>query len=158
MTFLTGYNGFSNVTNSKNKFYFKNSITDEDGFVQITILPSAYEIEALDKELQRIIIGEDHFTKANPPFKIKPIFSTIGSIIVVSSQGPIISLMFDDSIRDLLRFKARTLYEKYISSTNPVDLISFNNRFIETDIVKRMIFKGKRNGIIMKYDVGFARI
>ena len=37
ITFLTGYNGIFNITNSNNKFYFKKTITDEDGFIQITI-------------------------------------------------------------------------------------------------------------------------
>ena len=42
ITFVTGYNGFFNVTNSNNKFYFKESITDED-FIQIKIPKVAYE-------------------------------------------------------------------------------------------------------------------
>ena len=42
-TFLTGYNGIFNVTNSNNKFYFLKSITDEDGYTQITFPPGAYE-------------------------------------------------------------------------------------------------------------------
>ena len=42
VTFLTGYNGIFNVTNSNNKFYFMKAITDEDGFVQITIPSGAY--------------------------------------------------------------------------------------------------------------------
>ena len=40
-------------------------ITDEDGFVQIAISPGAHEIEVLDNELKKIIIGEGHFTEAN---------------------------------------------------------------------------------------------
>ena len=151
VTFLTGYNGIFNVTNLNIKFHFMKSYTDEDGFVQITIPPAAYEVEAPDKEIKRIIIGEDHFTKANYPFKIKPKFSTLGSIVEISPQGPIISFMFDGSIRDLLGFNARTLYEEYNLSTNPVDIISFNNIFFETDIAKRMIFKGKRSGKIMNF-------
>ena len=35
-------------------------ITDEDGFIQITISLGAYEIEALHKEIKMIVIGEDH--------------------------------------------------------------------------------------------------
>ena len=88
------------------------SITDGGGFVQIIMPPGAYEIEALDKEIKRIIIGEDHFTEANYPFKIKPDFSTLGSFIEISPKGPIVGLVFDDSIRDLLRFNAGTLYEE----------------------------------------------
>ena len=151
VTFLTGYNGVFSLTNSNNKFYFKKTVTDEDGFVQITIPPGAYEIQAIDKELKRIFIGEDHFTEANYPIKIKPNFSTLGSIIEISPQGPIIIFMFDDSIRDLLGFHARRLYEKCTPSNNPVDILSFDNTFIETDIAKGMIFKGKRSGIIMNF-------
>ena len=55
VNFLNVYNGFFNVSNSNNKFHFVKSITDEDGFVRITIPPGAYKIEALDKELQRLL-------------------------------------------------------------------------------------------------------
>ena len=41
VTFLTGYNGFFNVVNSKNKFYFPKSVTVEVGLVQISIQPGA---------------------------------------------------------------------------------------------------------------------
>ena len=58
VTFLTGYKGIFNIINSNNKFYFKKTISDDDGFVQITIPPGAYEIEALNNEIKRIIIDE----------------------------------------------------------------------------------------------------
>ena len=124
------------------------SITDEDGFIQITIPPGAYEIEAIDGELKRIIIDEEHYTEANYPFRIKPNYSTLRSIIEISPQGPIISFIFDDSIRDLLGFNARTLYEDYNPSPNPVDILSFDNIFLECDIAQGMIFKGRRSGLI----------
>ena len=59
--------------------------------------------------------------------------------------------MFDDSIRDLLGFNARTLDQDSNFSPNPVDKTSFDSIFIETDIAKGMIFRGKRSGIIMNY-------
>ena len=85
------------------------SITDEDGFIQINIPSGGYEREALNKEIRRIIIDEGHFTESNYPFTIQPNFSTIGSIIEISLQEPIISFMFDDSIRNLLGFNAEHL-------------------------------------------------
>ena len=57
--------------------------------------------------------------------------------------------MFNDSIRDVLGFNTRTLYEENNLSTTPIDILSFNKKFIEADIAKGMIFKGKRSGIIM---------
>ena len=162
ITFLTGYNGIFNVTNSNNKFYFKKTITDEGGFIQIIIPPGAYEIESLNKELKRIIIDEGYYTEADYPFTIKPNFSTLGSIIEISPQGPIVSFMFDDSIRDLLGFNARTLYEEYTPSNNPVDILSFDNVFLECNIARGMIFRGKRSGIIhnftMDVDPGYKYI
>ena len=56
VAFLTAYNGIFNVTNRNNKFYSMKSITDEDGFVKITISPGAYEIESLNNEIRRIVL------------------------------------------------------------------------------------------------------
>ena len=151
MTFVTGDNGIFDLTSKNNKFYFLKSITDEDGYIQITIPPGAYEIEALNNEIKSIIIDEEYYTEANYPFKIKPNFSTLGSIIEISSQGPAITFVPDDSIRDLLGFNKITIYEEYNLSPNPVDIISFSIIFIETDIAKGMIFREKRTGIIMNF-------
>ena len=69
--------------------------------------------------------------------------------------------MFDDSIRDLLGFSGRS-YEDYTPSNNPVDFLSCDEIFIETDIAKGMIFKGKRIGIIhnftMDVDLGYKYV
>ena len=148
VTFLSGYNGIFNVTNSNNRLYFKKTISDEDGFVQTTIPPGAYEIESMNDEIKRTILDEEHHTEANYLFKFKPNFSTLGSIIEISPQGPIIGFLFNDSIKDLLGFHAITLYEEYKLSTNPVDILSFDNVFLECDIAQRTIFKGRKSNII----------
>ena len=151
VTFLTAYNGKFNIKNSIRKFYFKKTVTDEDGFVQFTMPPGPYEIESLNDENKRIIIDEGHFTRANYPFTINPNFSTLGSIIEISPQGPMISFMFDDSIRDLLGFNARTPYEEYTLSNNPVVILSFDNFFLECEIARGMIFESKRTGIFQNF-------
>ena len=153
ITFLTGYNGIFNITN-KNKFYFTKSIIDQNHFDHIPIPEGAYEIESLNKELIRIIINEVYFTTTDYPFLIKPNFSTLGSIIEISNEESAISFIPDDSIRDLLGFNKTSIYEKYNLSPNPVDIISFDNIFIETDIAQGMIFKGGRTGIIHNLTMG----
>ena len=70
VTFLTGYNGIFNVTNSNNNFYFKKTLIEED-FIQIIIPPGAYEIESLNNEIKRIIIDKSHYTEDEYPFTIK---------------------------------------------------------------------------------------
>ena len=161
ITFLTGYNGIFNVTYLNNKFYFKKSFNDGN-FIQITIPPGAYEIESLNNEIKRIIIDESYYSDSNYPFVIKPNFSTLGSIIEISHQGPIISFVFDRSIRSLLGFDETTLYNEYNLSPNPVDILSFDNIFIECDIAQGMIYKRKRSGIIhnwtMTVDPGYKYV
>ena len=107
ITFLTGYN----VTDKKN-FFFKKSIADKDGYIQITIPSGAYGIKSLSIEIKRIIIEEEHYTESNYPFTIKPNFSTVGSMIEISTQGPVITFVPDDSMRDLLQFNRTTIYEE----------------------------------------------
>ena len=98
ITFLTGYNEIFNVTDKNNKFYFRKSIFDEDGFIQILISKGAYELESLNNEIKKIIIQEEQYTEANYPFTIKPNFSTLGSIIEISTEGPVISFVPNGSI------------------------------------------------------------
>ena len=143
ITFLTAYNGIFNVTNSNNEFYFTKSITDDDHYIMITISPGAYEIENLNDEIKRIIFDDEHFTSENYPFQIKPNFSTLGSIIETPNQESAISFRPDDSLGSLLGFNKRTIYEEYNLSDNPVDILSFDNIFIECDIARGMIFKGR---------------
>ena len=148
ITFLTGYNGIFNVRNSTNKFFFLKSFAYEDGYIQLTIPPDAYEIESLNNEVERIIIDEGLYTEANYPFTIKPNFSTLRSIIRISTQGPVITFVPHDSIRKLLGLNKTKIYEEYNLSSNPVDILSFDNMFSECDIAQGMIFRGKRSGII----------
>ena len=89
VTFLTGYNGIFNVTNTNNKLYFKKSIINERDFSQITNPTGAYEIESLNNEIKRFIVEKEYFTDANYAFTIKLNFSTLGSIIETSPQGQI---------------------------------------------------------------------
>ena len=161
VTFPSAFNGIFNVTNRNNKIYFKKNLIDED-LIQIRIPEGAYEIENLNDEIKRNIIDKEHYTEANYPFTIKPNFSTLGSIIEIEPQGPINGFVFDDCNGKLLRYNETILWEEYNLSPNPVDILSFDNIFIECDIAQGMIFKGKRIGIIhnftMDVDPGYKYI
>ena len=146
ITFLTTYNSLYNVTEKNNKFYFTKSLEDE--FIQIIIPHGSYEIKALDDEIKRIFVEAGHYTEEDYPFKIKPNFSTLGSIIEISIQGPVITFIPDDSIRDLLGFNKNTIFSEYNQSPNPVNILSFDNILLECNIAQGMIFKSKRSRII----------
>ena len=159
VTFLNDYNGIFNVTNTYIKFYFLKSNTDEDGYIQITVPAGAYEIESVSKEIKRIIIDEGYYTEANCPFTIKPNFSTLGFFIEISTQGPVITFVPDDSIREILGFNMITIYQEDNLSPNPVDILSSQKIFLECNIAPGMIFKIIRSGIIhnctINVDLGY---
>ena len=160
--FLLDNNGIFNETSKKSNFYFAKSISDETGFIQITIPQGAYEIEILKNEIKMIVIKEGHFTVIKYPFTIKQTFSTLAFATEISIQGPINSSLPNDSIRNVLGFNATTLYEEYNLSPNPLDILSFDNIFLECDNAQGMIFKGERSGIIynftMDVDPGYKYI
>ena len=151
VTFLTGYNGIFDVTNSNNKFYFKKTITSEEYFIPITIPPGAYEIESSNIEIRRIVVKKEYFNESDYPFTVKPNFSRLGSIVEISPQGPIFGFVFDDSIRNVLGFHETILYKEYNLSLNRVDILSFDNIFLEGDIVQAMIFKSKTSRIFHNF-------
>ena len=70
--------------------------------------------------------------------------------------------MPDDSIGGLLGFDNTAIFSEYNQSNNPLDILSFDNIFLETDIAQGMIFRGKRSGIIhnftMNLDPGYKHI
>ena len=70
--------------------------------------------------------------------------------------------MFVDGIRNLLRFQETIIYKKYNLSPNTVDILSFDNIFLETNIAQEIFFKGKRSGIIhnwtMTVDPGYKYV
>ena len=119
------------------------SITDKDGFIEITIPPGAYELEILKNEIEGIIIREGHFTEADYPLnQTKSLKSRRKEI---SRQDALISFTPDDSIRDIMCLNPETIHEKYHLSPNPVDILSIDNIFPEAYVAQGMIFKGKRS-------------
>ena len=59
-------------------------------------------------------------------------------------------------------FNKTTIFAEYILSPNPVDILSFDNIFLDCNIAQGMIFRGKRSGIIhnwtMTVDPGYKYV
>ena len=112
--------------------------------------------------MKRINTDKGYYNENGYPFTIKPNFSTLGSIIQIKPQGPIIGSVFDDTIGDLLGVNETIFWEKNNLSPDHVDILSFDNIFIHTDIAQGMFFKCKRSGKIhnftMDVDPGYKYI
>ena len=150
-TFLTDCNGIFNVTDTNNEVIFAKSISDEESFILILTAEGAHELESLNNEIKRINIEEEHYTEAIHPFTIKPNFSTTGSDNEIPTQGPVVSFVADDSIRDFLGFIATKINEEYNLSPNPFDILSFDIIFLERDIAQGTIYRRKRSVIFHNF-------
>ena len=64
------------------KFYFTTSFSEIEPS-SVFISPGAYAMENLDGEIKRNFINHGYFREDDYPFKIKPNFSTLGSIIEI---------------------------------------------------------------------------
>ena len=67
-----------------------------------------------------------------------------------------IGFVYDNSIGNFLGLNETILWEEYILSDKPVDILSFDNIFIHTDIAQGMIFRGKRSVIIHKFTLDIS--
>ena len=137
---LSEYSGFLNARDRISKFYFTKSINDKEIFSQISIPTGVYELEILNDEMKRIFIEERPFAEKIYPLTSKPRFSKLLSLTEFSRSELLISFMPDHCLRDILCFNADTLYNKFILSPNPVDVLSFGNIFLEFDITQGIIF------------------
>ena len=108
-------------------------------------------------KIKGLFSKKNFFAAEISQFVIKPIFSTLGCIKEVKSNliRSQSSFLPDDSVRDLLGFDAVTLHQTYNQSHNPVDILSIDNIFIETDTSQGLFFKGKTSGIIQNFTVEF---
>ena len=91
-----------------------------------------------------------------------PLQSKVGSIVETSRQEPLINFVQNDSIGDILSFDPVAIYEQFNLSHNPVEILSFDNVFLGSDIAQRMIPQAKRLGTIhvltMDIDPGYKTI
>ena len=136
------------LENQITKSILQNQLLMKMVFFQTTTTPGKNETENLNNEMNRIITEEVQFTEVYYPFTIKPNIATLGSIIEVSRQEPLISFLPFYIIRNLLGLNASTKFEEYSLSPSPVDKILNDKIFLETDIAQGMDFQGKRSGVI----------
>ena len=76
--------------------------------------------------------------------------STLAPTLEISSNITDNQLCFttNDSIGDLSEIKPFVIHYEYNLSDNPVDILSFDNIFLETDSAQEMIFKRDGSGLI----------
>ena len=156
VTYLTGYNGIQNINENNNRFYY---ITPDNNLKEIILPPGNYsvvlekkadDIPSFQTKIKELIIENGDATEENYPFLIRPNYSNNHSIIEIA-DGWEIDFTQNKTIRDVLGFGKKIINEEINFSENPVEIISFDNIFIETNIAKGLIINGKRSGIIHNF-------
>ena len=137
VTFLTGYNGISTLLTKTINFILQNQLRR-----MILMLLPCWRVptnDSLNDENIKIINKEGYFTEENYPFVIKPNFSTLGSIIEIKPNfiGSQVGFIHDKSIGVLSGFDSVVIYEKRNFSPEPVDIITFDDIFLETERLKK---------------------
>ena len=85
-------------------------------------------------------------------FTLKPNCSALCKIVeITSGKRWQISFFQDDTMRNQLKFKPVVLHEEYNLPHNPVDTLSIDNNFLETDMAQGMIFEGKRSKLFQNW-------
>ena len=156
VTFLTGYNGIFNITSKNNKFYYLTPtnmlkfVTLPKGIYAVVHETKEDDITSFHTKIKELIIEEGDATESNYPFLIKPNFDNLHSIIEIDN-GWEVDLTQDKTIREVLGFKSKIINKEINNSDYPVNIISFDNIFIEADIALGMLINGKRSGIIHNF-------
>ena len=118
--------------------------------VDIVIPKGAYELEAIDLEIKRLMVLNGDSDGETFPISIKPNFTTQGSIIEIE-DGWEVEFTHGGTIRNILGFDSRLVNKKYNLSDHLVDIISFDNIFVECDIAQGMVINGKRTRVIHNF-------
>ena len=151
VTLLTGYNGIFNIIDKNYKFFY---LTHTNMPKEIIIPPDNVkktdDITSFNTKIKELIVEVGDATGENYPFLIRPNFVNLGSIIEIDN-GWEIDFTQIGTIREVLRFKSKRISKEINHSDDPVDIISFDIIFIETDIVSGMNIDGKRTGVIHNF-------
>ena len=101
VTFPSGYNDIFLVRNKSTEIIFI-SVFDRAGYNVSTIPPGASELESLNAGIKRNNIEGKYITEEDSPFKIKPNYSTLGSIIEIELEEDGKSVLYKTLSEEIL--------------------------------------------------------
>src|SRR6266853_1444264 len=133
------YNSIYNITAVNNNFRYSNN--NGAAWRIITLLPGAYEVDAINTEIQRQIKFYGDFDNTNPAnplyyFKLYPNLSTLRSVIELTNNYQV---DFNDgtspaNLRKVLGYNQGIYNAAYNQSQNIIMIQSFNSLYINCDL------------------------
>jgi len=157
---LDMYNSIPNIIDGKNNV-FEYSVDNGNTWKIITIGTGAYELTAINNEIQRKMIAEGDFDKNNLLcyITITANESRGRSIINITNADYQVAFKSPDSIGSVLGFKANNLLSYgYTESPTKVDIMHINSILVNIDIISGSYLMGNSSSTIHTFypNVGFG--
>ena len=133
------FNSIPNVTPKNN--VFKYSVDDGNSWKTIELATGAYELAAINLELQRLLTERGDFDNT---FAITPNISKLTSIIEISKPLFKIDFGVPNSIGTVLGFVNEVISQGYNESPKIVNIIQINSILVNTDIISGSYVNGNQ--------------
>lgn len=146
------YNSIPNITETNNKF--KYSIDDQHTWKIISLNKGSYELQAINDEIQRQMIGNGDYDTANnePYITISANVSELKSIIHIANKSYSIDFSIANSVGSILGFKPEIISYGYNKSHDIVDITKVNSVLVNTDIISGSYVNGIESSAIYSFD------
>ena len=149
------YNSIPNITDENNIF----SYSPDRGktWFHISLDTGAYQLSAINDEIQRKMINNGHFDRSNnlPYISITANISTLKSIIHITNIEYAIDFNFSFTIAPVLGFPTDTFLRgdshEYTESPNIVDIIKINSILVNVDIIMGSYVNGLNTSAIYSF-------
>ena len=157
---LDMYNSIPNIIDGKNNA-FDYSVDNGSTWKVITIDTGAYELSAINNEIQRKMIAEGDFDSNNSLcyITITANESRGTSIINITNTNYRVAFNEEHSIGSVLGFNATDLLSHgYNESSNKVDIMHINSILVNINIIMGSYVKGVSSSVIHSFypNVGFG--
>ena len=146
------YNSIPNITDENNKF--KYSADNGNTWKIITLNRGSYDIQAINDEIQRVMITNGDFNADKNEFyiTISADMPELKSIINITNPSYFVDFNLENSIGSTLGFQPVTVGPGYNKSQAIVDITKINLVLVNVDIISGSYVSGSLSPCIYSFD------
>ena len=151
------YNSIPNITEENNKL--KYSIDEGKSWKTIILNKGSYEIQAINDEIQRVMITNGDFDAANNEFyiSITADIPELKSVVNITNKTYLVDFLVEDSISPTLGFHYDSLWHGkigygYNKSPKIVQITKVNLVLVNADMITGSYVNGSQSPAIYSFD------
>jgi hypothetical protein len=148
---LETWYSFANIAPNNNLFRY--SVDGGNTWKLIAIETGAYEFEALNDEIQRLMVVNGDWNAEENAYYItlSANTSTLKSSIDITNPDYKVDFTIGNTIRSILGFNSEILSHGYNVSENIINIIDFNSIFINCDCINESYVNGISSPVIYSF-------